>query len=69
MKFSEGPFVIDKRYAATLRQRRDTFRRETGTTKSLFLTFVTSNDVKRNAYGLELVDASVTLDALFHSAE
>jgi AAA+ ATPase superfamily predicted ATPase len=69
MKFAEGPFVIDKRYAAILRQRRDTFRRETGTTKSLFLTFVTSNDVKRNAYGLELVDASVTLDALFHSTE
>ena len=66
MKFSEGPFVIDKPYAATLRQRRDTFRRETGSRKSLFLTFVTTADVKRNGYGLELVDASVTLDALFH---
>ncbi|MGK0189690.1 MAG: AAA+ ATPase superfamily predicted ATPase [Verrucomicrobiales bacterium] len=65
MKFCEGPFVIDKRYATLLRQRRETFRRETGTKKSLFLTFVTTADVKHNPYGLELVDASVTLDTLF----
>ena len=65
MKFSEAPFVIDKRYATTLRQRRDSFRRATGTRKSLFLTFVTTEGVASNAYGLELVDASVTLDALF----
>ena len=65
MKFSEAPFVIDKRYATILRQRRETFRSATGTRKSLFLTFVTPADVTRNACGLELVDASVTLDALF----
>jgi hypothetical protein len=31
MKWSGAPFVIDKRYAATLRERAETFRRVTGT--------------------------------------
>ena len=65
MKYSDAEFVIDKGYASILRQRRETFRRVTGTRKNLFLTFVTTHGVKNNAYGLELVDASVTLDALF----
>ncbi len=69
MKFSDSAFVIDKRYATILRQRRDTFQRITRTKKSIFLTFVTTNDVNRNAYGLELVDASVTLEALFHPSQ
>jgi hypothetical protein len=42
MKWSGAPFVIDKRYAGTLRERTETFRRVTGTRKSLFLTFVTA---------------------------
>ena len=65
MKFSESEFVIGKRYAETLRERRETFRRQAGTRKALFLTFVTTTGVKPNAYGLELADASVTPEELF----
>lgn len=41
------------------------FRRVTGTRKALFLTMVTTYGVKRNDYQVELVQNSVTADALF----
>lgn len=65
MKFSNGEFVIDKRYAEELRYKRDAFRRVTGTRKSLFLTMVTTHGVRSNPYSKELVDKSLTMDALF----
>lgn len=65
LKFSEGPFTIDKSYAAELRQKRDTFRHITGTRKSLFLTMVTTFGIADNAYAKELVTNSVLADELF----
>ena len=65
MKFTEGEFVIDERYARKLRERRETFRRITGTPKALFNTLVTTNGVKQNPYALELVDAEVKMKSLF----
>lgn len=65
MKFSEAEFVIDKAYARELRHKRDAFREETGSKKSLFLTLVTSHGVRDNEYARELVAKSLTLDALF----
>jgi len=65
MKFSEGPFTIDKSYAAELRQKRDTFRRITGTRKNLFLTMITTFSITDNAYAKELVANSVLADELF----
>ncbi len=55
MKFSEGPFTIDKSYAEELRQKHDTFRRITGTRKNLFLTMVTTFGLRiRQGIGDEL---------------
>ena len=65
MKFSEAEFVIDRPYARRLRERRETFRRVTGTTKNVFLTFVTTHGVKSNPAALELVDSQVSMEALF----
>jgi len=65
MKLAEGPFTIDKRYAADLRRKRDVFRSATGTTKALLTTLVTTFGVVPNAYARELVDAEVTMTALF----
>ena len=65
MKFGEDEFVIDKKYAGELRNKIQTFRRVTGTRKALFLTMVTTYGVKRNDYQVELVQNSVTADALF----
>ena len=65
MKFSEGPFTIDKSYAAELRQKRDIFRRITGTRKNLFLTMITTFGIADNPYAKELVGNSVLADELF----
>lgn len=65
MKFSEGAFVIDKRYAGELRNKRDVFRRVTATRKALFLTMVTSRGLEANELSSELIQNAVTADALF----
>jgi len=65
MKWSGAPFVIDKRYAATLRERTEIFRRVTGTRKSLFLTFVTAHGLAPGDYVTELVANEVSATALF----
>lgn len=68
MKFSDAEFVIDKRYAAELRRKRDAFRRATGTKKILLFTLVTTYGVRKGQYRDELVAQSVTMDALFARA-
>jgi hypothetical protein len=65
MKFSDTAFTIDKRYAALLREKKDIFRRVTGTRKNVFITMVTIFGVTDNAYARELVASSLTADALF----
>ena len=65
MKHSSVPFVIDKKYAQSLRERTEVFRRETGTSKTLFNTFITTRGVAPNGYADELVAAQVTAAALF----
>jgi hypothetical protein len=65
MKFSDAEFVIDKRYAAELRAKRETFRRVAGTKKTILLTMVTTYGVRKNVHRDELVAASVEMSALF----
>jgi hypothetical protein len=65
MKFADADFIIDKRYAAELRNKRSLFRQVTGTRKALLLTFVTTYGVRDNAHRRELVDVSLEMDALF----
>ena len=65
IKFSQGPFVIDKKYAAELRAKRETFRAVTGTEKNLFLTFLTTHGLAQNSYATELVQESVPTSAMF----
>jgi len=59
---------IDKRYAGILRQKRDIFRRMTGTRKNLYITMVTTHGVADNAYAKELVASSVEAEALLVNA-
>ena len=65
MKFTDSPFSIDKRYARILRERSDSFRRVTGTRKSLLLTFITKQGVSPGTYASELVANEVHGDDLF----
>lgn len=64
MKYSINDFVIDKNYADQLRNKMETFRRESGTRNALHLTMVTTYGVKPNMYS-NMVQSEVTLDDLF----
>lgn len=68
MKFTLSEFLIDKDYDMCLRNKLETFRRESKTKKALHLTFVTTYGVKRNMYS-GLVQSEVILDDLFETAE
>lgn len=65
MKYSEAPFVIDKRYAWQLRERAEIFRRVTQTRKSLFTTFITVHGVAPGQYTSELVTHDLRATELF----
>lgn len=65
MKFSQHPFVIDKRYASELARKEQVFREQTQTRNVIFLTMVTSFGVKSNDYAQQYVAAQVTLKDLF----
>lgn len=65
MKFSNGPFRIDKRYASELSAKLRAFTSATRTRKSVFLTFITTNGLEPNAYSHQLVESDLRMDALF----
>jgi uncharacterized protein len=64
-KYYSSKFTIDKNYAKSLERKIDLFRTETGTTRTLFLTFITVKGLKENQYSIALVQKSLTLDSLF----
>ncbi len=65
MKFTTAPFRIDKRYAAELASKVQTFISSTRTRKSVFLTFVTTHGLVSNAYSHQHVQSTLEMDALF----
>ena len=66
-KFSNDDFTIDKDYAAQLRRKMEVFKTATKTKKVVWLTFITTYGLQTNAYSNELVQKSITSDALFES--
>ena len=65
IKFSINVFSIDKKYAEELRHKISAFKQETGTRKSVFLTFITTFGLKSNQYSMGLVQNDLTMDSLF----
>ena len=65
IKFSQGPFTITKSYASELRRKVQVFKEVTKTEKNVYLTFLTSHGLTKNAYQNELVDTSITTECLF----
>lgn len=63
MKFSNDLFIIDKNYAQNLENKRNVFREQTKTKKSLFTTLITTFGLKNNSYLANLTE--VILDDLF----
>ncbi|NBX37860.1 MAG: AAA family ATPase [Flavobacteriia bacterium] len=65
IKYCQGEYAIDKTYAGELMHKINTFKTATKTRKSLFLTFITTYGLKDNEYRKQLVQNSLTLEALF----
>jgi hypothetical protein len=65
MKFSVNSFEITKAYGENLRNKLMAFRTETGTTKTLFLTFITTFGIKSNVHAQQLVNDTLDMNALF----
>ena len=64
MKFSISPFIIDKKYDAELRNKVGTFRTETQTKKSAFLTMLTTYGLQDNSYA-DNVQSNFKMEILF----
>ena len=64
IKFSSGPFEIDKKYHELIRDKRATFMSSTNTRKSVQTTMITTFGLKQNSYSAEVV-SEVLLDDLF----
>jgi len=64
MKFSISLFRIDKKYDAVLRNKTASFRLETKTRKSVFITMITTFGLQQNAYSGN-IQSEVTMDDLF----
>ncbi len=62
IKFYDKPFVINKQYESLLNQRVQNFKWETGTKKTVFLTFITKWGVKNNNH---LIDNEVLLNHFY----
>lgn len=66
IKFTQQEFVINKDYADKLRIKREAFRDETKTKKSLFITMLTPYGVKQNSYYQEMVQNQILLKDLIN---
>ncbi len=65
MKYSESEFTIDKTYAAVLENKKNLFKSQTKTKKSIFLTFITTFGVTNNEYAKRLIQNAITMDSLY----
>jgi len=65
IKFSTTAFTIDKAYAAELVQKRDVFKSNTKTSKTLFIVMVTTFGTQDNSYKTGLVQNDIVLQDLF----
>lgn len=65
IKFSEGIFTIDKKYAAELRNKKALFKQQSNTNKAVLIIMITSFGVKHNDNFTELIESEVTIEDLF----
>ncbi len=61
-KFYSAPFEINKKYAATMQQRKALFKNSTGTKKTVFNTMITNFKMVQNMYSLDCIDNAITID-------
>ncbi len=66
LKFYKSIFSINKGYAQTLENKKNSFQEQTQTKKTLFTTLIASFGVKHNPHYLQVVDQDLDLNALYH---
>lgn len=66
MKYSDSLYELTKNYIEWLKERRDLFKKETRTTKTLHLTMITSRGLANGKYTSQ-IQSQVTMDDLFVS--
>jgi AAA+ ATPase superfamily predicted ATPase len=64
IKYTNQPFIIDKKYAEKLRKKVEVFKKVTRTNKQIFLAMVTARGLKETMYAEEMIEGVVTLDDL-----
>ncbi len=64
VKYSNGIYAISKDEFLKLNNRSEAFRRETGTTKGLFITLITTYGLDKNGYS-DIANSQVTMADLF----
>lgn len=65
IKYSDKPFIIDKEYAQSLKNKIEIFKNVTRTKKQIFLVLISANGIKSNLYSKKLLSGVVTLEDLF----
>lgn len=68
IKYSEGPYAIDKKYMEILRNKATLFRQLTKTRKGIALTMITSYGLIKNSYSMNNVHSQLSADDLFTDA-
>lgn len=66
IKYSDGPFKINKEDAIIFRNKMEVYKQQTHTDKQLFFAMITSSGIKENIYSQELVSAQSNLSDLFN---
>ncbi|MEM8528350.1 MAG: ATPase [Bacteroidota bacterium] len=65
IKFSTGEFTITKAYASDLQRKIKVFKEETATKKVVFLTLITTYELKDNTYLHSLVQQELDMSIFF----
>ena len=65
IKYTETAFIITKTYAELLKRKIAVFKKQTKTSKQIFLILISAHGLKQNAYSTELISAVVQLEQLF----
>ncbi|MEQ1554550.1 MAG: ATPase [Ferruginibacter sp.] len=65
MKFSINEFIIDKKYAAVLRNKIGNFKAITNTKKAIFLTMKITYGIVNNDNAMQLVSNNLSMEVLF----
>ncbi|MDE5609599.1 MAG: AAA family ATPase [Bacteroidales bacterium] len=68
IKYSDGPYTIDKKYMENLRNKAALFRQLTKTRKGIALTMITGFGLVKNSYSMNNIHSQLTVDDLFANA-